>query len=142
MNYTPHDGDLHDVLRNPTGEDGDTNLDPNIPKDKLERMYKQVAGIVLQLSSLEMPRIGSLQQHGDSFVVGSRPLTQEMNDLVVQGGIPPSVLPPENKTYSMSDEWYEALADMHVAHLTFQHNDAIDSADDCRDKFVARHLFR
>jgi hypothetical protein len=31
---------------------------------------------------------------------------------------------------------------MHVAHLTFQHNDAIDSADDCRDKFVARHLFR
>jgi hypothetical protein len=60
MNYTPHDRNLHDVLRNPTGEDGDTNLDPNIPKDKLERMYKQVAGIVLQLSSLEMPRIGSL----------------------------------------------------------------------------------
>jgi aminoglycoside phosphotransferase (APT) family kinase protein len=142
MDYIPHDQDLHDVLRNPSGEDGGTNLDPNIPKDKLERMYKQAAGIMLQLSSLEMPRIGSLQQHGDSFIVGGRPLTQEMNDLVVQGGIPPSVLPPENKTYSTSDEWYEALADMHVAHLTFQHNDAIDSADDCRDKFVARHLFR
>ena len=78
----------------------------------------------------------------DAFVVGSRPLTQEMNNIVVQGGVPPSVLPPEHKTYSTSDEWYEALADMHFAHLTFQHNDAIDSADDCRDKFVARHLFR
>jgi hypothetical protein len=65
-----------------------------------------------------------------------------MNDLIVQGGIPPSILPPENTTYSTSAEWYAALADIHIAHLTFQHNKAIESADDCRDKFVARYLFR
>lgn len=120
MDYIPHDRHLDAVLRNPTIDEkaNTTDLDPNIPKDKLERMYRQVASIMLQLSSLEMPRIGSLQQHGDSFVVGGRPLTQEMNDLVVLGGIPPCVLPPENKTYSTSDEWYGALADMHFARTS------------------------
>lgn len=31
---------------------------------------------------------------------------------------------------------------MHLAQLTFQHNDAVDSSEDCRDKYVARQLFR
>ena len=29
-----------------------------------------------------------------------------------------------------------------MAHLTFQHNDAIDSEDDARDKYVAHYLLR
>ncbi|KAK4152851.1 hypothetical protein C8A00DRAFT_15888 [Chaetomidium leptoderma] len=143
MDYIPHAQSLCDVLQDPPLEDAHRSyLDPNIPRDKLERLYGQVAKILLQLSKLEMPKIGSLQQHGDSFTVGSRPLTQDMNDLIVQGGIPPSVLPSEGTTYSTSDEWYAALADIHIAHLTFQRNKSIDSADDCRDKLVARHLFR
>ena len=143
MEYIPHVQNLCDVLEDSTVEDLERQyLDPGISKDKLERMYKQVADIILQLSKLEMPKIGSLREHQGSFKVGSRPLTQDMNDLIIQGGIPPSVLPPEHTTYSTSDEWYSTLADLHVAHLAFQHNKAIDSADDCRDKFVARHLFR
>jgi hypothetical protein len=143
MDYIPHVQNLCDVLEDSTVKDLYRQyLDPGIPKDRLERMYKQIADIILQLSKPEMPKIGSLQEHRGSFTVGSRPLTQDMNDLVVQGGIPSSVLPPEHTTYSTSDEWYSALADLHVAHLAFQHNKAIDSADDCRDKFVARHLFR
>jgi hypothetical protein len=90
-----------------------------------------------------MPKIGSLNQDGDSsWTVSSRPLTQVMNDLIVQGGIPPSILPPEHTTFSTSAEYYTALADLHMAHLTFQHNDAIESPNDCRGKFIARHLFR
>ncbi|KAK3295806.1 uncharacterized protein B0H64DRAFT_155323 [Chaetomium fimeti] len=142
MDYIFHDKKLEDLLVDPTVPDGEGDLDFTIPSDQLGRLYRQAAKIILQLSKLEMPRIGSLQQQGDSFVVGSRPLTQDMNDLIVQGGIPPSMLPPENATYSTSDEWYTALADVHFALLTFQHNNAIDSDDDCRDKFVARHLFR
>ena len=65
-----------------------------------------------------------------------------MNDLIVQGGIPPSIFPSENTTFTTSAEYYTALADLHMAHLTFQHNDAIESANDCRDKSVARYLFR
>ena len=143
MDYIPHAQSLSDFLNDPTNEDPKRRyLDLHAPKDKLERMYRQVADIVLQLSKLEMSQLGSLREHGDSFVVGGRPFTQEMNDLVVQGGVPPSIFPPEDTTYSTSDEWYAALADLHVAHLAFQHNDAIVSADDCRDKFIARHLFR
>ncbi|KAH6849858.1 hypothetical protein B0I37DRAFT_427660 [Chaetomium sp. MPI-CAGE-AT-0009] len=121
MDYIVHDKKLEDFLRDPTVPNFKGDLDPNIPRDNLERLYRQAASIILQLSKLEMPKIGSLQQ---------------------QGGIPPATLPPENATYSTSDEWYTALADTHFAHLTFQHNKAIESADDCRDKFVARHLFR
>ncbi|KAK4097032.1 hypothetical protein N658DRAFT_500906 [Parathielavia hyrcaniae] len=142
MDYIPHSQDLSDVLGDPTLGERRQFLDPNVSEEKLERMYRQVAYIVLQLSKLEMPKIGSLRQTGDSFTVASRPLTQDMNDLVTKAGLPLSILPPENATYSTSDEWYAVLADLHVAHLTFQHNNAIDSPDDCRDKFVARHLFR
>jgi hypothetical protein len=125
MDYIAHDNNLEHFLRDPTIEDPKkSELDPKMPRDKLKRLYQQAAGIVLQLSQLEMPKIGSLQQHGDDFVVGSRPLTQEMNDIIVQGGIPPSVLPPENKTYSTSAEWYAALADMHFALLTFRTSNA------------------
>ncbi|KAH6636409.1 kinase-like domain-containing protein, partial [Chaetomium tenue] len=142
MDYINHDKNLEDVLRDPAFGHEAGPLDPNIPRAKLKRLYRQVARIILQLSKLEMPKIGSLQQQGDSFIIGSRPLTQDMNDLVVQGGIPPSILPPETATFSTSAEWYAVLADAHFAHLAFQRNDAINSADDCRDKFVARHLFR
>ncbi|KAK4252179.1 kinase-like domain-containing protein [Corynascus novoguineensis] len=138
MDYIPHEKTLDALLTDQTGK----GLDPSIPRDKLQRLYRQAANIILQLSRLEMPKIGSLQQQGDSFVIGSRPLTQDMNEIVVQAGVPESILPPQNATYSSSDEWYAALADMHLAHLTFQHNQAIDSADDCRDKFVSRYLFR
>ena len=144
MDYIPHTQSLADILADPTVEDlNEQGLDPSFPRDKLERMYRQVANIVLQLSKLSMPKIGSLNQDGDSsWTVSNRPLTQVMNDLIVQGGIPPSILPPEHTTYSTSAEYYTALADLHMAHLTLQHNDAIQSANDCRDKFIARHLFR
>ncbi|KXG53534.1 Aminoglycoside phosphotransferase [Penicillium griseofulvum] len=36
----------------------------------------------------------------------------------------------------------EALADLNIEHLVHQRNDAMESADDCRRKFVARQLFR
>ncbi|KAH6981059.1 hypothetical protein BKA56DRAFT_673502 [Ilyonectria sp. MPI-CAGE-AT-0026] len=36
----------------------------------------------------------------------------------------------------------EGLAEMHMAQLVFQHNDAISSEDDCRNKYVARQIFR
>ena len=56
--------------------------------------------------------------------------------------IPRSVLPPEGTTWNTADDWYIALADMHIAQLVFQHNDAVVSGDDCRNKYVARQLFR
>ena len=53
-----------------------------------------------------------------------------------------AVLPLEGHTYQTSDEWYTALAEMHIAQLAFQHNATVSSEDDCRNKYVSRTVFR
>jgi hypothetical protein len=55
-----------------------------------------------------------------------------MNDMLQLASIPHAILPPENKTYCTTDEWYVALAEMHMAQLIFQHNDLVTTEDDCR----------
>ncbi|KAM7184499.1 hypothetical protein V8F33_012960 [Rhypophila sp. PSN 637] len=117
-------------------------LDPDIGEEKLEFLYSQIASILLQLSSLKFPRIGSLvEEEGEvSISVKGCPLIANMNDLVVHTNAPASILP--SQTYASTDEWYKALADMHIAQLAFQHNDAVEDEDDARDKYVARQLFR
>lgn len=117
-------------------------LDLEIGEDKLEFLYAQMANILLQLSALEFPRIGSLVENegDDSISIKGRPLIQNMNDLVVHTNMPPRILP--SQTYDSADEWYIALADMHMAQLAFQHNDAVEDEEDARDKYTARQLFR
>ena len=96
-----------------------------------------MANIVLQLSTLTFPRIGSLVKDDKGVVsVEGRPLIQNMNSMVDHARVLPCVLP--SKTYSTANEWYWALADMHLAQLMFQHNDTVEDEDDARDKFVAR----
>ncbi|KAH8196430.1 hypothetical protein TruAng_009417 [Truncatella angustata] len=58
-----------------------------------------------------------------------------MNDLVVQTNAPASILP--SQTYASADEWYRALADMHISQLAFQHNNAVEDEGDARDKYAA-----
>ncbi|KAL5313889.1 hypothetical protein ACEPPN_018312 [Leptodophora sp. 'Broadleaf-Isolate-01'] len=65
-----------------------------------------------------------------------------MSSMTQLAHIPPSTLPLENETYATADEWYEALANMHLTQLIFQHNDLVSSEDDCRNKYVARQIFR
>lgn len=65
-----------------------------------------------------------------------------MNDMLQLANIPHSVLLPENTTYTTADEWFIALAEMHIAQLIFQHNDLVMTEDDCRNKYVVRQLFR
>ena len=65
-----------------------------------------------------------------------------MNNMLQHANIPRDSVPPEDKIYETADEWYIALAEMHIAQLVFQHNDLVMTADDCRNKYVARQLFR
>ncbi|KAK2738544.1 phosphotransferase family protein [Colletotrichum kahawae] len=65
-----------------------------------------------------------------------------MDSMVQLSNIPESVLPSSGSTYGSTDDWYLALAEMHIATLLFQHNDMVSSEDDCRCKYVARQLFR
>ncbi|KKK17955.1 hypothetical protein AOCH_007160 [Aspergillus ochraceoroseus] len=124
MEYIDYAMDLSTALNTPGLDIKDRPvLDPHIDNDKLEMLYGQLADILLQLSRLSFPRIGSLSQIDDStWEIARRPLSINMNELHLHISKP--------------------LAELHTEHLTQQRNDAVDSADDCRRKFVARRLFR
>ncbi|KAJ2895228.1 hypothetical protein MKZ38_006759 [Zalerion maritima] len=118
-------------------------LDPNVSESTLEAIWGKVARCLLQLSRITFPRIGSLVEANEgAYEVAGRPITHNMTDMVRLANIPRGVLPPKGKTYETADEWYTALADMHIAQLIFQHNDLVTSEDDCRNKYVARQIFR
>lgn len=117
-------------------------LDLRISQSTLEDLYLKMATIILELSQHKFPQIGSLLETDDgTFSVGGRPIPQNMNDMLQLANIPSAILPPEHKTFQSSDEYYLNLARGHIAQLTFQHNDLVKSADDCRNKYVARQLF-
>ena len=143
MSHIEHTTSMYDALNTPGCANEERGvLDPNIDKDQLEMLYTQLAKILLQLSKPEFPKIGSLSQVDDfSWEVTSRPLSMNMNELVRLGTLPRSKLPPLDATFQTASSYIEALAQLNIQHLLYQRNDAVQSADDCRRKFVARQLF-
>lgn len=141
MEYVKHDHALGDVIEQPGRRHEERPyLDENIDHDKLFRCYKKMAVILFQLSRPALDKIGSLAEIAeDEHSVTQRPLSQNMNDLLQLGDLPFDRLP--TTTFSTASSYYIALADMHLEHLLAQHNDAVDSEQDCRRKYVARHLF-
>lgn len=116
-------------------------LDASIDEAKLGNLYRQVSGILIQLSKLEFPSTGSLQETGEwQWHVGSRPLSMPMNELVRTGAFPRAKLP--FTTFQSSSDYFETLASLHVDHLAHQRNDAVESETDCQRKYTARKLFQ
>ncbi|PYI07233.1 hypothetical protein BO78DRAFT_443518 [Aspergillus sclerotiicarbonarius CBS 121057] len=147
MEYIENDGDFIDAISIPgRSRDDRPILDPNIPQERLETVYSQMSDIMLQVSKhsfTEIGCIGKANEHDefdDNWIVKHRPLTINMNELVQLGGVPPRLLP--QNTFKTASSYYQALAEMHMIHLSSQRNDAIDSAEDCRQKYIARCLFR
>ncbi|PVH84081.1 phosphotransferase [Cadophora sp. DSE1049] len=144
IKYAEHQYSMSTAL-NATNDDTDKTfvLDSNISEDFLEELYRKVASCLLELSQHTFLRIGSLVQFGEgSYSVAARPITRNMNDMLQLAGIPPSILPPREKTYGTADDYYTELANLHLAQLVFQHNELVASADDCKNKYVARQIFR
>jgi hypothetical protein len=135
LEYIEHSRTLSEAMNDPTLELKDRHvLDPNIDEQKLSFLYSQMANILLQLSVLTFPRIGSLDRDDSGHIsVSGGPITMNMNNLVEHTA---------THNYASTTARYSALADMHLTQLTFQHNDAIDDASEARDKYVARQLFR
>ncbi|KAL5317510.1 hypothetical protein ACEPPN_014605 [Leptodophora sp. 'Broadleaf-Isolate-01'] len=143
--YIENCGSMSHALAMPNEKDPSEAhmLNPDVFEDVLESFYGKVAVHLLQLFEPSFPRIGSLSQTDEiTFSVAGRPITQNMNNMLQLANIPRATLPPEDRTYRTADEWYVALAEMHIAQLVFQHNDLVTTADDCRNKYVARQLFR
>ncbi|KAF6796983.1 phosphotransferase [Colletotrichum sojae] len=92
-------------------------LNPDLPEGRLRSLWGKMTSILLELAKPSFPRVGSPTPPRTSFT-------------------------PENKTFAAADEWYLELSHMHLAQLVFQHNDLVTGEDDCRNKYVARQLFR
>lgn len=81
MQYIDHDTTMYDALNLPECPRADRgNLDLDISESKLKSLYGELANIILQLSTLFLPQIGSLNQI-DNFTwkVAHRPLSMPMN---------------------------------------------------------------
>ncbi|CAG7919421.1 unnamed protein product [Penicillium olsonii] len=141
MDYIDHDSDLVDALNTPTIPWKDRPiLDPNISTPVLRSVYRQMSTLLLELSRHKFPSIGSLSHINDEWVIQTRPLSINMNELVQVGCVDPADLP--RGPFSSGAGYVLTLAELHMAHLSAQRNDAIEGWDDCRVKYIARCLFR
>ena len=146
MEYIENDSDLVDALNTPGLRDDERCvLDPNIPEDRLRSVYSDLADILLQLARKSFDEIGSItnqedDEFDDDWTAAYRPLTLNMNELVQLGGLSPEQLPRTN--FKSASAYFLALTEMHMTHLYMQRNDAIESYEDCRRKYIARCLFR
>ncbi|ATY62219.1 kinase-like domain [Cordyceps militaris] len=143
LEFVENTGLLSRALAKPNEDDEEApTLNMAMLDYELEAHLYDVAVHVRHFFQPSFSAVGSLNHTPDGlFVVGGRPLTQNMYNMVYLANIPPSVLPAEDKIYHTADDWYTALAEMHMLQLTFQHNDLVKDEDDCRDKYIARHLF-
>ncbi|KAJ5782296.1 hypothetical protein N7457_004070 [Penicillium paradoxum] len=143
MGHIMHTTTMYDALNTPGCPNEERGvLDPNIEEAQLEMLYKELAKTLLRLSKLEFPKIGSLSQVDDfAWEVTNRPLSMNINELVRLGTLSRSKLPPLEATFETASSYIEALAQLNIQHLLHQRSDAVQSADDCRRKFIARQLF-
>ena len=142
MEYIDHEGDFIDALNIPgRPRDARPMLDPEISQERLEFVYGQMADIMLQVSKHPFAEIGCIDDSEDgTWIAKHRPHTFNMNDLTQLGGFSPHQLP--QYSFKTASSYYQSLAEMHMTHLYSQRIDAIDSAEDCRQKYIARCLFR
>ncbi|KAM3512052.1 hypothetical protein MY11210_004312 [Beauveria gryllotalpidicola] len=142
MEYVNYNGSMTVAMQGPVlSRDVAPVIDPNIDEEKLESLYRQVSGILLQLSKLEFPLIGALEEIDEwQWEVRKRPLSMPLNELVRIGTFPRAKLP--TGTFQSSSEYIKSLASLHVDHLFHQRNDIIESETDCRRKYTARKLFQ
>lgn len=141
MEYIEHAYDLVEALNTPgLAMEERPILDPNITAERLEYVYGQIAHVLLQLSKLSFPRIGApIEVNENSWSATERPLTMNMTELVQLGNFPPTKLP--SSTFDNTSSYFREIAQTHFTHLSTQRNDAIESAEECRRKYLARHLF-
>ncbi|KAH8804852.1 hypothetical protein F5884DRAFT_797440 [Xylogone sp. PMI_703] len=142
MEYIRHTRSMSEVLSIPGLKKEDRHIiNPEIPEATLKFAYGEMANVLLHLSCHSFSKIGSIGRLEDgSWSVIHRPLTMHMNLLVSAGNFSPNLLP--STTFESASSYFDALANLSLVRLSVQRNDVITSAEDCRYKYVARHLLR
>ncbi|KPA38624.1 hypothetical protein FLAG1_08537 [Fusarium langsethiae] len=135
--------DLSDLLQQPEENTKDAIiLDPNIDEAKLDEIYEQIAGFMLELSRLGFSRIGAISQDATSnqWAVTGRPLTYDMNEVVTLGGYPADQFATLT-SFDRASDFFLGRAQSFKIHLEAQRNIAGGDEDRALDRFVARRCF-
>lgn len=110
------------------------NLDSNVSEQKLKVLYREMAGIVLEMSKPEFTHIGSLVQTENEYALGRRPLIKYVNELAMKANLAPQHFPTSNSIYTTSVGYFGSLVEQHMAQLRNQRNDCVKDEDDCKKK--------
>lgn len=135
---------LGDTLKKPTEDEADPAiLDPDIDEAKLNFVYEQVAGFMLELSRLEFPRIGAISKDPISggWAVTEPALTYDMNEVVGFTGFPAEYF-TAMPLFDRSSDYFAARGQCLQAHLETQRNIAFEERDITCNRYVARQYFR
>lgn len=90
-------------------------------------LFKNISRIILSLSQIPQPRIGSWTINDEGVLtLSNRPLIHQLQSLENEG-IPTDV--PRDLTYTTSDTYYRALLACHDARIRHQPNSILDEAD-------------
>ncbi|KAH8770994.1 hypothetical protein F5883DRAFT_492853 [Diaporthe sp. PMI_573] len=142
IEFIPHSFDLGTLLAEP-GLVQRPELKGNINLVK-EHLFRQLAKMHIQLSQLSSPNISALDVVGGHSVPGGAPQPFLLNNQITSYHVPEAVFAPDitsAKTLSTSRQWHESIAEIYIAGLLYDTDLEMD-AEDIREKFVARCLFR
>lgn len=130
---------LSTLLKQPTEDNAEPMvLNPAIDNALLDKVYRQIASYVLQLSQLTFKDIGAIAKDGDAWSVTKRPFTYNMNKLATIADYPIPLFPTE--TFDCVSEYFRVLAREHLVQLRIQRNVGND-ADIVLARYIARHRF-
>ncbi|KAI0388938.1 phosphotransferase enzyme family protein-like protein [Xylariaceae sp. FL0594] len=135
--------DLSDLLQQPTeDEQEEIVLDPNIDEAKLDIVYDQIAGFMLELARLEFPRLGAISKDAASgeWSAAKRPLTYDMNEVVTLGGVTANYFAATGP-FDSSRDYFTFRAKTFEEHLEAQRNIAGDDEYLMWKHYVARRGF-
>lgn len=112
-----------------------------LPPDKKEFVYHQLAQILLSLSDLRFEKIGSwtLEGEDEALVLKNRPLTHQINGLILDG-VDVDAIIPVDQTFDSRAEYITCLTRIISARLEQQPNSIYDKRDG-QQKACALYLF-
>lgn len=132
---------LTNIIKQPN-EDTEASLilDPDVDDLILNKVYRQIAGYLLQLSQLKFDKIGAISrdENSDKWSVTKRPLTYDMNELATVAGCSQDFFP--TSTLLSTSDYLAHLSRSHKIHLQTQRN-LSKSPDVAKARFQARHQF-
>lgn len=135
--------DLGDLLKVPTENEADPiMLDPHIDETKLNFVYEQIAGFMLELSLLEFPRIGAIAQDAKSgeWAVTEPPLTYDMNEVVAFAGFPADHF-TGTAPFDRATEYFFERARCLQKNLETHRNVGFEDKNITWERYVARQCF-